>query len=123
MGTKYTKHHNDVLHYVHLNLLKEWGIEVPAQWWKHVPINSILDGDTTVTWDLKIIADKSLEHNRPDIVLYNKKEGWAQVLDIAVPYDMNVVSKTADKITKYRDLEISLKQNWEVCKIQTIPIV
>jgi hypothetical protein len=122
-GTKYTKRHNDVARYVHWNILKERGIEVTAQWWKHVPIASVIDGDTTITWDLKIITDKSLEHNRPDIVLHNKKEGWAQILDIAVPYDTNVVSKTAEKITKYRDLEILLKQNWEVRKIQTIPII
>eukprot|EP00957_Ditylum_brightwellii_P045083 3419251-Ditylum_brightwellii.AAC.1 len=43
-GTKYTKRHNDVTHYIHWNLLKEWDIEVPVQWWKHVPIASILDG-------------------------------------------------------------------------------
>eukprot|EP00957_Ditylum_brightwellii_P167362 12741213-Ditylum_brightwellii.AAC.1 len=77
-GAKYTKRHNDVAHYIHWNLLKERSIEVLVQWWKHVPIASVLDGDTTITWDLKIITDKSLEHNRPDIVLYNKKEGWAQ---------------------------------------------
>eukprot|EP00957_Ditylum_brightwellii_P171294 13039699-Ditylum_brightwellii.AAC.1 len=95
-GMKYTKHHNDVVRYVHWNLLKERGIEVPVQWWKHVPIASVLDRDTTIIWDLKIITNKSLKHNRPDIVLHNKKEGWAQVLDIAVPYDTNVVSKKGE---------------------------
>eukprot|EP00957_Ditylum_brightwellii_P132738 10121941-Ditylum_brightwellii.AAC.1 len=122
-GTKYTKRHNYVARYIHWYLLKKRGIEVAAQWWNHVPIASVINGDTTITWDLKIITDKSLKHNRPDIVLHNKKEGWAQILDIAVLYDTTVVSKTAEKITKYRDLEISSKQNWEVCKIQTIPIV
>eukprot|EP00957_Ditylum_brightwellii_P009639 726192-Ditylum_brightwellii.AAC.1 len=99
-GTKYTKRHNDVAYCTHWNLLKERGIEVPAQWWKHVPIVSVLDGDTTTTWDLKIITDKSLKHKRQDIVLHNKKEGWEQVLDIAVLYDTNMVSKNAEKITK-----------------------
>eukprot|EP00957_Ditylum_brightwellii_P121332 9252855-Ditylum_brightwellii.AAC.1 len=66
-GTKYTKRHNNVACYVHWNLLKERGIEVTAQWWKHVPITSAIDGDTTITWGLKIITDKSLKHNRPDI--------------------------------------------------------
>eukprot|EP00957_Ditylum_brightwellii_P087302 6644413-Ditylum_brightwellii.AAC.1 len=33
--TKYTKRHNDVARYAHWNLLKERGVEVPAQWWKH----------------------------------------------------------------------------------------
>eukprot|EP00957_Ditylum_brightwellii_P112428 8571287-Ditylum_brightwellii.AAC.1 len=48
-GTKYTKLHNDVTSYIHWNLLKERGIEVHAQWWKHVPIASVLDRDTTIT--------------------------------------------------------------------------
>eukprot|EP00957_Ditylum_brightwellii_P200762 15304067-Ditylum_brightwellii.AAC.1 len=74
-GTKYTKRHDDVACYVHWNLLKKTGIEVPVQWWKHEPIALVLDRDTTITWDLKIITDKSLEHSRPDIVLHNKKEG------------------------------------------------
>eukprot|EP00957_Ditylum_brightwellii_P170380 12968335-Ditylum_brightwellii.AAC.1 len=30
-GTKYTKRHNDVVCYIHWNLLKERGIEVTAQ--------------------------------------------------------------------------------------------
>eukprot|EP00957_Ditylum_brightwellii_P091132 6938655-Ditylum_brightwellii.AAC.1 len=75
-GTKYTKQHNDVAHFLHWNLLKERGIEVPVQSWKHVPIASVINGDTTINWDLKIITNKSLEHNRPDIVLCNIKEGW-----------------------------------------------
>eukprot|EP00957_Ditylum_brightwellii_P204345 15338827-Ditylum_brightwellii.AAC.1 len=58
-GMKYTKHHNDVACYICWNLLNEWGIEVHAQWWKYEPIASILDGDTTITWDLKIITNKS----------------------------------------------------------------
>eukprot|EP00957_Ditylum_brightwellii_P035110 2661826-Ditylum_brightwellii.AAC.1 len=65
--TKYTKCHNYVACYVHWNLLKEWGIEVPAQWREHVPIASVIDRDTTITWDFNIITNKSLKHNRPDI--------------------------------------------------------
>eukprot|EP00957_Ditylum_brightwellii_P060937 4626334-Ditylum_brightwellii.AAC.1 len=89
-GTKYTKHHNDVACYMHWNLLTERDIEMTAQWWKHVPIASVLNRDTTITWDLKIITNKSLEHNRSDIALHTKREGWAQILDIVVPYDTNM---------------------------------
>eukprot|EP00957_Ditylum_brightwellii_P142138 10829480-Ditylum_brightwellii.AAC.1 len=64
-GTKYTKHYNDVACYVHWNLLKEQGIEVPVQWWKHAPIVFIIDRDTTITWDLKIITDKSPKYSMP----------------------------------------------------------
>eukprot|EP00957_Ditylum_brightwellii_P074607 5669297-Ditylum_brightwellii.AAC.1 len=93
------------------------------QWYKHSPIPSIIDGNITITWDLKIVVDKKLEHNCLDIVVIDKDTCTTQIIGIVVPFDTNVVDKTAEKITKYRDLEIALKKNWDVKKIQTISIV
>ena len=50
-------------------------------------------------------------------MVVNKKEKCAQIINIAVLYDTNIVSTTADKITKYRDLEISLKKNMGIKKM------
>ena len=36
---------------------------------------------------------------------------------------MNVVKKEAEKITKYRDLEIELQKCWSLKSICTIPVV
>eukprot|EP00957_Ditylum_brightwellii_P183308 13962923-Ditylum_brightwellii.AAC.1 len=61
-------------------------------------------GKATITRDMKIIINKSLDHNRPDIVILEKEDEKAQILDNIVP---------TDKIAKYRDLKITLKQNWK----------
>eukprot|EP00957_Ditylum_brightwellii_P185064 14093361-Ditylum_brightwellii.AAC.1 len=54
-------------------------------------------GETTITWDSKIITDKSLEHNMPDIVVLVRKKKKDQSLDITVHYDTSIVLKTIDK--------------------------
>eukprot|EP00957_Ditylum_brightwellii_P069727 5295323-Ditylum_brightwellii.AAC.1 len=70
-----------------------------------------------------MVVDKVLEHNQPDIIILDRASKTAQIIDIDVPYDTNVLSKNAEKIMKYRYLEIALKKNQRVWKIQTIPTV
>eukprot|EP00957_Ditylum_brightwellii_P104599 7970200-Ditylum_brightwellii.AAC.1 len=53
-GTKYTKRHKNIAHYVNWNMLKERDIPVTKQWYKHSPITSVMDGNITITWDLKM---------------------------------------------------------------------
>ena len=45
------------------------------------------------------------------------------IIDVAIPVCQNIVKKEAEKISKYRDLEIELKKCWELKRVQTIPIV
>eukprot|EP00957_Ditylum_brightwellii_P049555 3758949-Ditylum_brightwellii.AAC.1 len=68
-------------------------------------------------------VDKELDHNQPNIVALDRESKTAQILDIAVPYETNAISKTVEKIKKYRDLEIVLKKNWRNQMIQTISVV
>eukprot|EP00957_Ditylum_brightwellii_P140625 10713050-Ditylum_brightwellii.AAC.1 len=70
-----------------------------------------------------MLVEKKLECNHPDIAVIDKEVCTAQIIDIVVPFNTNLVDKTAEKITKYCDLEIALKKNWDAKKMQTIPIV
>ena len=45
------------------------------------------------------------------------------IIDVAVPVCLNVVKKEAEKITKYRDLEIEIQKCWNLKKVRTIPVV
>ena len=45
------------------------------------------------------------------------------IIDVAIPVCQNIVKKEAEKITKYRDLEIEFKKCWELKRVQTISIV
>ena len=61
--------------------------------------------------------------NRPDIIIHDRTNQNAILIDVAVPVDNNVIKKTAKKHTKYRDLEIELQKCWGLKKIETVPIV
>ena len=45
------------------------------------------------------------------------------MIDIAVPLDTNIAQKRNEKVTKYVDLAIEIKQLWDMDKVSTIPIV
>eukprot|EP00957_Ditylum_brightwellii_P202532 15330575-Ditylum_brightwellii.AAC.1 len=70
-----------------------------------------------------MVVDKKLEHNCLVIAVVDKEVCTAQIINIVVPFDTYVVQKTVEKITKYRDLKITLEKNWGVNKIQTIQII
>ena len=44
-------------------------------------------------------------------------------IDVSVPACHNVVRKEAEKIIKYRDLEIEVQKCWNLSKVRTIPVV
>eukprot|EP00957_Ditylum_brightwellii_P076960 5849360-Ditylum_brightwellii.AAC.1 len=46
-----------------------------------------------------------------------------QLIDAAVLYDTNIVSMAAEKITKYRTLELRFKKMFGLLRISTVPIV
>ena len=56
------------------------------------------------------------------MIVINKKDNAAQVIDFAIPHDSRADSKEIEKIEKYQDLVRELKKLWEM-KIVVIPIV
>ena len=122
-GTKYMKRHDKVGTYIHWNLLKDRGIEVCKDWFKHVPEKTVECGETIIMWDYPITTDKKVCANRPDITIHFKKERKVQFVDFSVPYDTNIVNKTAEKLMKYRDLEIEVQKCWDLKEISTVPVI
>ena len=72
-GTKYVERHNEVCKYLHWWICKEQEVTVPDEWYKHVPQPSIDTGDTIIMWDMKVRTDRRVRHNKPDIIVHNKK--------------------------------------------------
>ena len=122
-GTKYTNRHDKLGKYIHWNLLKDRGVIVSGDWFKHEPEKVTECGDTTIMWDYPLVTDKKVCANRPDITIHNKKERKVTLVDFSVPYDTNIVLKTAEKLVKYKDLEIEIQKCWDLKEISTVPVV
>ena len=80
-------------------------------------------GKTVIMWDHSLITENKVGANRPDITIHDREANKAIIIDFLVPYDMNIMEKTAEKLTKYRDLEIKIKKCWNIKSIKTVPII
>ena len=122
-GTQYVRRHDMIGRYVHWCTMKDKGVKVEESWMKHVPEKVVENNGTTIMWDSAIITDRKVKANRPDIIVHDTKNRTCLFIDISVPVCCNIVRKEAEKLTKYRDLEIETQKCWNLQKIRTIPII
>eukprot|EP00118_Oscarella_pearsei_P021847 m.248406 g.248406 ORF g.248406 m.248406 type:complete len:259 (+) comp40289_c0_seq2:1126-1902(+) len=108
-GSLYVDRHNNVGKYVHWCICKDSGIDVPSQWYVHMPTPVRENSQFKILWDLAIQTDKTIPANRPDIVVLNKSRQTVQIIDVSIPHDNNI---TKNIKRKFRNIEISdLKLN------------
>ena len=122
-ANKYTFRHNQICKYLHWQILKDIGYEVTANWVHHEPMQTCSWKGIQILWDVPIITDKKVKCNRPDILVHDTNTRKCTIIDVAVPVCTNMVSKTAEKLCKYKDLEIEIQKLWNLVETRTIPIV
>ena len=57
------------------------------------------------------------------MIIHDRGKREATIIDFSVPCDLNVTKKTAEKLIKYRDLEVELKKCWNLKKTITVPVI
>ena len=122
-GTKYLFRHNQVAKYIHWRLLKDRGFEVKESWIEHNPRETETLNGTTILWDVPLLTDKKVKCNRPDITIHDTINRECTLVDISIPVCGNIIRKEAEKIVKYKDLEIEIQKCWNLKKISTIPVI
>lgn len=60
--------------------------------------------------DFKFQTDKQLPANRPDIMVVDKEQKRAVMMDVAIPADGEIKKKGHEKIKKYQELKKELEQ-------------
>ena len=63
-------------------------------------------------WDMTIQCDHAIEAGRPDIVVVEKENNKAIIVDIASSWDHRVYEKEGQKIEKYQDLKREIGRRW-----------
>jgi hypothetical protein len=80
---------------------KRYGlIETELKYFKCKPEQVLSNERAKLLWDTPIITDRSVEANRPDLVLFDKKEETDIIVDIAIPLDDNVKATIAEPMRK-----------------------
>lgn len=86
--------------------------------------DSVLENDTyKVYCDREFQTDHTITYNRTDVLIMNKKEKKARLIDIAVPAPANVELKQKEKVDKYLTIGEEIKELWGVKHVSIIPVV
>ena len=68
-------------------------------------------------------ADKTLEHNRQDITVIDKKSKKRILIDAACSFDTRIEKKEEGKCANYSELKYETAKIWKMRKIEVIPVV
>eukprot|EP00957_Ditylum_brightwellii_P184819 14077092-Ditylum_brightwellii.AAC.1 len=68
-------------------------------------------------------VNHAVSSNCQDLVILDKVKKTALLIDATCPMDLNMVSTAAKKHQKCCNLEIAMKKQYKLCKIQTVLIV
>jgi hypothetical protein len=74
-------------------------------------------------WNRRILTDKTIPFNRPEITFINKKTKITFLIDIAVPNTHNLAKTITDKRNKYQELANEICAMWKHKTAQVIPLV
>ena len=81
----------------------------------------VINVSTTVMWVLLVFTDQTILAHRSDTVRHDKIK-TCLLIDIATPHDSNVNTNEAEKINKYKDLEIEVSRKWTV-RTKIVPAI
>ncbi|KAJ8033778.1 Retinol dehydrogenase 8 [Holothuria leucospilota] len=122
-ATEYLERHNKVAAALHLEICRHYGIPTAEQHpWLHRPETVNETDRVKILWDFEVRTDKVITARRPDIIVVDKQEKTAKIIDVAIPLDKNIRGKEAEKTQKYQDLKLEIQKLWDV-KAKVIPIV
>jgi hypothetical protein len=74
-------------------------------------------------FDRTVLTDIHIQHNRPDIIILNKQQKQAYLLDIAVPNSHNITQTYNTKINKYLELSVAMRNLWSLEKVSILPLI
>ena len=98
--------HDKIAAAIHWHLSKKYGFQCGEKSYQHFVSkdNSVLANDEVkILWDFSIQTEQNIEHNRPDITIFDKKEKQCYLIDVACPFDTRIQKK--EKVDAYTDLK------------------
>ena len=91
-----------------------------CEWYKYEPSPVLENENFKILWDFSTQTDKEIRANRPDIIFVDKRERTVMFIDVTIPNYHNIIEKKLEKIEKYTDLGIEIKELW---RVDIVPIV
>ena len=93
---------------LHWDIFRKKGLYVPEKWYQHKPLLCTKNESFKILWNFNIQTDHTIEHRGPDIIIIDKTNKKAQIVDFAVLADNLMEISQQRKIENYQDLKREL---------------
>ena len=105
--------HGNVAKMLYWKLCKKWNFNKAEKRYIHKPEKVLESENCKILRDFPIQTDKTLEHNRSDITVINKKSKKCIQIDPACPFDTCIQTKEEEKCTNYSELKYETAKIFE----------
>ena len=121
----YTARHNSICKLIHYRILEYFNIPRPPNFWKHEPPKITTNNQIDIYYDFPIPIARHIEggHVKPDILVRNRTEKTAHIIEVGVTGDTSINTTEWRKIQKYQDLKNAIKSEWNLGRVELIPVV
>ena len=121
----YLNRHNQLAMIIHQQLgIKYELIDTPIPpYYKYLPAPVVEKNNMILYWDRPILTDRTIDYNRPDILLINNTSQTAIIVEIGVPLTHNLKKTEIEKKNKYEELATQLKTIWKLGMVTICPLV
>ena len=122
-NSEYKQRHDRVAAAIHWGMCIDSGFEISTSWFLHYA-EKVLENDRyKILWDFLIQCDRTIQACKPDLVLVDKRNKEAIIVDVAVPKDRLVADREVEKVQKYQELRREIQRIWGLSKVSVVPIV
>ena len=74
-------------------------------------------------WKISVKTITKIQHNKPDVVIWNHNEKLCSIIEFSCPADINISKKINEKMNSYGPLLRNLQILYPEYKFEMIPIV
>lgn len=123
-NTEYKSRHDDVAKILHEILAFNYQLLTERTPYYKYSTQKVLENEKAkIYWDRTLITDITISHNRPDITVIDRGQKKVFLIDVAVPDSNNLQAAQNEKIRKYSELVLEIKQQWHFDTVIVVPVV
>ena len=122
LGHDYTRRHNEVLKCIHLTLCNKYGLKSSRKLRSHSVQEVVANENVEIRVDTRIKTDIKIQHNRPDLFVYDKKRKEITLIEVGIT-NLDLLTQVENEKSRKYDLianELTLSYK---CKVKIIPYV
>ena len=108
-----------------LLLLEHGFIKKYIPWYQHQPTQVAENNSTKFLWNFSIQTDHEVINNKPAIIVVDKINKTANLIEVAVPNDYNIYNKRQmlQSFGTYANLSGEIKTLWNLSKVQITLVI